>query len=517
VRTHLLLVALIAAAILGLGGASAEAYVYWSDQGPFNGGGGTTLVRANQDGSGLRSPFVTTQANPTGIAVGGQYVYWVNSAANAIGRAKLDGTGANQTFITGAAAPTNVTGRSPQGVVLGLAVDTTYIYWTDNAGFIGRAKLDGTGKSSTWVDTGQLSGAFGIAVTPTSIFVGVFFAIQRIPIQGTSPHVNVATDANWIFPPSGLAVSGSYVYYTAAAGAGPNNGFIGRVAANDTNDSPTPHDNTFITNLEQPIGLGTDGTWLYWADNKADTIGRARIASPAQRDDAFINDSGGPFGLAVDAGIDPTTTSVSCTPASVAPGATTTCRATVSDGASSSVATGLVTFSGNATTPFLGGGSSTSCTLTADPGGGASCVVGAVPQAAGTAPIGAAYGGDAVHGKSSGSTSVCVGTVAECGGTSGPPGGGGGGGGTLPGGGGGSTPTPTPLCVVPKLRGKSLAAARRLLVRAGCAVGKVKRPRRPRHGRLRPLVVSAQSAKAGASVARGTKVRLTLKQKPRRR
>jgi beta-lactam-binding protein with PASTA domain len=105
--------------------------------------------------------------------------------------------------------------------------------------------------------------------------------------------------------------------------------------------------------------------------------------------------------------------------------------------------------------------------------------------------------------------------VAECGGASGAPGGGGGV--TLPGGGGGTAPTPTPVCVVPKLRGKSLAAARRLLLRAGCAVGKVKRPRRPRHGRLRPLVVSAQSAKAGASVARGTKVRLTLKQKPRRR
>ena len=79
-------------------------------------------------------------------------------------------------------------------------------------------------------------------------------------------------------------------------------------------------------------------------------------------------------------------------------------------------------------------------------------------------------------------------------------------------------PAPRPAaarCVVPRLKGLSLAKAKRALKRAHCALGKVRRPRKPRHRRLPALVVKASSPRAGASFAAGRKVRLTLATKPR--
>lgn len=43
----------------------------------------------------------------------------------------------------------------------------------------------------------------------------------------------------------------------------------------------------------------------------------------------------------------------------------------------------------------------------------------------------------------------------------------------------GDDPPPPPRCEVPKLKGQTLAKAKRRLKRAGCKVGKVKKPRRP--------------------------------------
>jgi hypothetical protein len=95
------------------------------------------------------------------------------------------------------------------------------------------------------------------------------------------------------------------------------------------------------------------------------------------------------------------------------------------------------------------------------------------------------------------------------------------------GGGGSLTPILTPIlthfvrydpppggCVVPRLRGLSAAAARRRLLAARCALGKVTVARRYRHARR--LVVAAQGVRPGRQVGRGTKVALTLKPGPPR-
>ncbi|HEX5145892.1 MAG TPA: S8 family serine peptidase, partial [Conexibacter sp.] len=70
-------------------------------------------------------------------------------------------------------------------------------------------------------------------------------------------------------------------------------------------------------------------------------------------------------------------------------------------------------------------------------------------------------------------------------------------------------------CVVPKLARKTLAEAKVALGRAHCALGRVTKPRRPRHGRPPALVVKSSRPGAGAHGAAGEKVALTLKVKPK--
>jgi beta-lactam-binding protein with PASTA domain len=69
--------------------------------------------------------------------------------------------------------------------------------------------------------------------------------------------------------------------------------------------------------------------------------------------------------------------------------------------------------------------------------------------------------------------------------------------------------------VVPKVAGKSLAAAEKPIKRAGCAIGKITRPKPRRGHKLGTLIVKRTNPAAGKSVARGTKVAILLVQKPK--
>jgi hypothetical protein len=75
------------------------------------------------------------------------------------------------------------------------------------------------------------------------------------------------------------------------------------------------------------------------------------------------------------------------------------------------------------------------------------------------------------------------------------------------------TSAPAAKCVVPKLRGKTRKQAGRALSAAGCALGQVKKPKRPR-GRL---VVARQSPPPGTELAAGGAVDIKLKSKRTKR
>jgi PKD repeat protein len=78
-----------------------------------------------------------------------------------------------------------------------------------------------------------------------------------------------------------------------------------------------------------------------------------------------------------------------------------------------------------------------------------------------------------------------------------------------------SAPPPKPSCRVPKLKGKTLSQARTLLGRAHCRLGKVRQPKKPKHRKLRKLIVASSSPPAGRVRPNGTKVSLTLKEAPK--
>jgi hypothetical protein len=66
--------------------------------------------------------------------------------------------------------------------------------------------------------------------------------------------------------------------------------------------------------------------------------------------------------------------------------------------------------------------------------------------------------------------------------------------------------TPSPQCVVPKLEGKTLTQAKKLLGRAHCRLGKVTQPATHKH----KLVVVSQNPAAKKTLPSGTKVGVRL-------
>jgi hypothetical protein len=78
----------------------------------------TSIGRANLDGSGVDSQFITVPGGRlSGVALDSSFVYWTDLRGT-VERANLDGTGITQSFVAEA------------GKASGVAVDGRYIYWT---------------------------------------------------------------------------------------------------------------------------------------------------------------------------------------------------------------------------------------------------------------------------------------------------------------------------------------------------------------------------------------------------
>ncbi len=489
---HLLLAA---CAVFAAYAGQAQAYVYWTVGGPAFGSSGTTIGRADLDGSGVTHALITRAGTPEAIAVDASHIYWANALTRSIGRANLDGSAADPTWIQ--------LNNPPAGDPADLALDATHIYWTDGSQNIGRANLDGSGITEHFINTAPWDGPQGIAIAGATIYFGAGPAIVSVPVTGGSPTPVGTLAANTHRRRDGCRQRVSVLDLGGPLSTPPANA-IGRWQLS----AAFPPDPTYIPNLYLPGGVATDGTYLYWTDDYSGHlhVGRALIGTQGGAtniNDNFIDEPGGPVGIAVDAGIDPTKTSLACTPPSVPAGTPTTCTATVTDSTSSAAPTGTVNLTGNGAAFFSGN----PCTLT-PVAGGASCVVGAVPTTAGNQSFHAAYLGDAIHSPSSGDVGICAGTVAVCGTVPPPP--------PAPPAPPPNPPTKKPICTVPKLKGKTLTSARKLLAAAHCALGKVTRPRARKHHPLGALVVGSQKPGAGATLGNGSKVAVVLVNAPRR-
>ncbi len=263
---------------------SADAYIYW---GHMDLGVGS-IGRADNDGTNPNPLFITGLKPVTGIAVDSGHIYWAESDGNAgtandtIGRANIDGTGADSNFITSA-----TDGPQPGRV----AVNASHVYWTQTgaAGKVWREKIDASNAKFA-VITG--------ASNPTALALGDTFlystnfnanAIGRANLDGSSPNATFIASAS---EPLGLTADSNYLYWSRSTGK------IGRVLLNST--SP---DATFISadGLSKP-DIEAFGGDLYWVtSNGSNSVVGKASANGSSVTPSLIPAGGTATAIAVDA------------------------------------------------------------------------------------------------------------------------------------------------------------------------------------------------------------------------
>jgi len=196
--------------------------------------GESGILRATLDGSAVQQlPLEMT--DPTGIAVGGDRIYWIDGASGAgmIHRAGLDGSAPEDLVATGLYAWDLV-----------LDLDAGSIYWTElGAQRLRRADLDGSNPETLIADT--LAIALALDRTRDRLYVAAPGLVFRTALDGTDPEPLVED----IGYPQGLALDLSreqMLWTTNLSGAGSK---IRRARI----DGPPIQD--LIVDLDRPKGI----------------------------------------------------------------------------------------------------------------------------------------------------------------------------------------------------------------------------------------------------------------------
>lgn len=254
--------------------------VYWANAAEEKGEG--TIGRAKIGAGGAEEVdqgFIEAAGNPHDVAVGGELLYWTNSAVPGsneayIGRAKAaDGTEANAKFVTVFGAETKNLG--------GIALDAEHIYWavTNNQGDgrIHRVDLDGDPESYvvTLVFLGADVGVKDVAVDAGHIYwtTQTNSLIGRAKLNGPGPvteeDLELIKDANH---PQGIAVDGTNIYWGANGEAVPNAGndlyrYDADAAAKPLSDITVDAAHPNGADVRGVLGISDDGDYVYYAAN----------------------------------------------------------------------------------------------------------------------------------------------------------------------------------------------------------------------------------------------------------
>jgi hypothetical protein len=238
-----------AAATARLAGTGAPAgHLYWAND-------AGTISEVPLAG-GPATTLVTGQNGPVGVAVDSSHIYWADNGAGTIDETNRDGTGGVTTLVTGQNYPVTV------------AVDSSHIYWANYlAGTINEAPLAG-GPATTLV-SGQTHPQ-GVAVYGSYLYWANACnancqydtgTIQRAPLAGGT----ATTLVTGLFDPTGIAVNSSHLYWTDAG---------------TINQAPRAGGTatTLVTGQGDPFGIAVDGSHLYWANwNGSGTIDQANL------------------------------------------------------------------------------------------------------------------------------------------------------------------------------------------------------------------------------------------------
>jgi hypothetical protein len=254
------------------GAAPVSAYVYW-----VNGYG--AIGRANLDGTGVNPSFIAGLSYPRELAVDSNYIFWSDTTGS-LGRANIDGTGIVDDLLGGASvAP------------FGLATAGRQVYWSSQLGPVGRASVDGLHQARNLLIPGMYP-AGEIAVDSAHIYWidgSPTGGIGRANLDGSGVSASFIATPTYLF---GLALgpAGNYIYWSNGVNA------IGRASYAGGGVDPT-----FITGANQPAGVAIYGGHIYWANAGNGTIGRANLDGTGVEEN-FITGLNTPTGIAVDNG-----------------------------------------------------------------------------------------------------------------------------------------------------------------------------------------------------------------------
>jgi hypothetical protein len=169
-----------------------------------------------------------------------------------------------------------------------LQEDDTYLYWFGSGGPVARVRRDGTelNEALTSVPTDNLLGADGTYLyylneTP-SFFIG------RMLRDGTA-HEDEWLDTEGTDAIGDVVITATHIYWTNLEGER-----IGRAKIDGTEIEPA-----WLAAEGKPIGLATDGTYLYWGHRAGEGEYMARVKLDGSGLDTTFAKTGSLFKIAV--------------------------------------------------------------------------------------------------------------------------------------------------------------------------------------------------------------------------
>jgi hypothetical protein len=176
---------------------------------------------------------------------------------------------------------------------IGLAVDSTNAYWTDESGgFVMQA--------SSWggipIERAPQASPSGIAIDSSNIYWTDFTgsgAVMKISI-GYGMPVTLAAGQSY---PVGIAVDSASAYWTNSANGAASLGSVVKVPLSD-GGAPT----TLASGQNSPNGIAVDGASIYWANFGSTPTNGAILSVPLAGGTVMTlaAGQGGPQGIAVD-------------------------------------------------------------------------------------------------------------------------------------------------------------------------------------------------------------------------
>jgi hypothetical protein len=221
-------------------------------------------------GAGQPAVLASGQSGAYAIAVDTTSVYWTNNAnPGTVSKIPIGG-GTVTVLASGQDEPNTI------------AVDSTSVYFTDDGTYTVN-KVPLAGGTVTTLATGP-TGPWGIRVSTTEVIVAYSFGIEEVPVGGGALST-LYSGGN----PAGLVTDGTSAYWT-------NWGASGTVVKIPIGGGALT---TVASGQNDPLGIAVDTTSVYFTDQGTGTINKVALAGGSVTVLASGQDT--PAGIVVDA------------------------------------------------------------------------------------------------------------------------------------------------------------------------------------------------------------------------